>query len=210
MREGIESKIGKSGVKYVRGCAIRDTFWNEIPEAVRAAREADLAVVVVGGSSARDFQTTFKETGADVAGDDYLSDMDAGEGFDRATLDLLRYQLKLLKAVKATGTPVIVIYIQGRPMNMNWATENADVLLTAWYPGQEGGNALADVIFGEYNPAGRLPVTIPRHGGQDTPKVMAILMCLQRHFTALVIDAAFLSLNMITLRWNKRTNLSLK
>lgn len=166
VREGIESKIGKSGVKYVRGCAIRDTSWNEIPEAVRAAREADLAVVVVGGSSARDFETTFKETGAAVAGDDYLSDMDAGEGFDRATLDLLGYQLKLLKAVKATGTPVIVIYIQGRPMNMNWAAENADALLTAWYPGQEGGNALADVIFGEYNPAGRLPVTIPRHEGQ--------------------------------------------
>lgn len=166
VREGIESKIGKSGVKYVRGCAIRDTSWNEIPEAARAAREADLAVVVVGGSSARDFETTFKETGAAVAGDDYLSDMDAGEGFDRATLDLLGYQLKLLKAVKATGTPVIVIYIQGRPMNMNWAAENADALLTAWYPGQEGGNALADVIFGEYNPAGRLPVTIPRHEGQ--------------------------------------------
>lgn len=166
VREGIESKIGKSAVKYVRGCAIRDTSWNEIPEAARAASEADLAVVVVGGSSARDFETTFKETGAAVAGDDYLSDMDAGEGFDRATLDLLGYQLKLLKAVKATGTPVIVIYIQGRPMNMNWAAENADALLTAWYPGQEGGNALADVIFGEYNPAGRLPVTIPRHEGQ--------------------------------------------
>jgi len=139
VREGIESKIGKSAVKYVRGCAIRDTSWNEIPEAARAASEADLAVVVVGGSSARDFETTFKETGAAVAGDDYLSDMDAGEGFDRATLDLLGYQLKLLKAVKATGTPVIVIYIQGRPMNMNWAAENADALLTAWYPGQEGG-----------------------------------------------------------------------
>ena len=92
--------------------------------------------------------------------------MESGEGYDRATLDLLGKQLDLLKAVKATGKPVVVVYIQGRPLNMNWAAANADALLTAWYPGQEGGNAIADVIFGDYNPAGRLPISIPRHEGQ--------------------------------------------
>ncbi|MFO8000667.1 MAG: glycoside hydrolase family 3 N-terminal domain-containing protein [Marinilabilia sp.] len=166
VKEGLEAKLGKSSIQYVRGCAIRDTSWNEIDEAVEAAKEADVAVVVVGGSSARDFETDYEDTGAAKTSDETVSDMDAGEGFDRATLDLLGHQMALLKAVKATGTPVVVVYIQGRPMKMNWASENANALLTAWYPGQEGGNAVADVLFGDYNPAGRLPITIPRHDGQ--------------------------------------------
>ena len=166
VKEGVEAKLGKAHVEYVRGCAIRDTSWNEIDEAVAAARNTDVAVVVVGGSSARDFETEYEDTGAARTSDDTVSDMDAGEGFDRATLDLLGHQMALLRAVKATGTPVVVVYIQGRPMKMNWASENAHALLTAWYPGQEGGNAVADVLFGDYNPAGRLPITIPRHEGQ--------------------------------------------
>jgi len=81
-------------------------------------------------------------------------------------LDLLGKQMELLKALHATGKPIIVIYIQGRPLNMNWAAKHAEALLTAWYPGQEGGNAIADVLFGDYNPAGRLPISIPRSVGQ--------------------------------------------
>lgn len=92
--------------------------------------------------------------------------MESGEGFDRVSLELLGKQMELLRAIKATGKPIVVIYIQGRPLNMNWAKENADALLTAWYPGQEGGNAIADILFGEYNPSGRLPVSIPKHIGQ--------------------------------------------
>ena len=92
--------------------------------------------------------------------------MECGEGYDRATLDLLGKQLELLQAVKSTGTPMVVVYIQGRPLNMNWAKENAGALLTAWYPGQEGGHAIADVLFGNYNPSGRLPISVPRHVGQ--------------------------------------------
>lgn len=164
--DGITSLMGASKVSYVRGCAIRDTSWDEIDKAVEAAKKADVAVVVVGGSSARDFETSYIDTGAAIVKEGYLSDMDAGEGFDRATLDLLGYQLELLKAVKATGTPVVVVYIQGRPLNMNWASEHANALITAWYPGQQGGNAIADVLFGKYNPAGRLPITVPRHVGQ--------------------------------------------
>lgn len=164
--EGITRKIGASHVQYVKGCAIRDTTFNEIDEAVKAAGSADVVVAVVGGSSARDFKTSYKETGAAVADASVVSDMECGEGFDRATLTLLGRQMELLKALKATGKPLVVIYIEGRPLNKNWAAEQADALLTAWYPGQEGGNALADVLFGDYNPAGRLPVTVPRSVGQ--------------------------------------------
>lgn len=164
--EGILSEVNKEQVVYVKGCAIRDTMNVQIDEAVKAARSADVAVVVVGGSSARDFKTSYKETGAAVASKDCISDMESGEGFDRASLDLLGKQLELLQAIKATGTPLVVIYIQGRPLNMNWAQEHADALLTAWYPGQEGGHAIADILFGQYNPSGRLPISIPRHVGQ--------------------------------------------
>lgn len=164
--DGIKSKLPDSQIEYVKGCAIRDTLHTEIDKAVEAAKRSDIAVVVVGGSSARDFKTDYLETGAAIASAETLSDMESGEGFDRATLDLLGKQLDLLKAVEATGKPVIVIYIQGRPLNMNWADQHADALLTAWYPGQEGGNAIADILFGDYNPAGRLAISVPRYEGQ--------------------------------------------
>ena len=164
--DGIEAKVGEKNVTYVKGCAIRDTKDNTIAEAVRAARRADVAVVVVGGSSARDFKTTYKETGAAVADKNSISDMEAGEGFDRASLSLLGLQDELLAAVKKSGTPVVVVYIEGRPLDKRWAKANADALLTQFYPGQQGGDALADVLFGEFNPAGRLPVSVPYDAGQ--------------------------------------------
>ncbi|MDR3142987.1 MAG: glycoside hydrolase family 3 C-terminal domain-containing protein [Tannerellaceae bacterium] len=164
--DGVKAKMPGARIDYVKGCAIRDTTITDIDKAVYAAKNADVAIVVVGGSSARDFKTKYIETGAAVASTEAINDIENGEGFDRSTLDLLGKQLDLLKAVKATGTPVIVIYIQGRPLNMNWAAENADALLTAWYPGQEGGLAIADVLWGDYNPAGRLPVSVPRSVGQ--------------------------------------------
>lgn len=165
--DGIKAVAGAQNVTYVKGCAVRDESWNEISRAVTAARGADVAVVVVGGSSARDFRTKYIDTGAAVVDDSQgVSDMEAGEGFDRATLNLLGLQDKLLQAVKATGTPTVVVYIEGRPLDKNWAAQNADALLTQFYPGQEGGLACADVLFGEYNPAGRLPVSVPRAVGQ--------------------------------------------
>ncbi len=157
---------GRGRVTYAKGCAVRDTKQTDIAAAVRAAREADVAVVVVGGSSARDFRTSYAETGAAQAGWSSATDMECGEGYDRSTLTLLGDQQKLLEAVKATGKPMVVVYIEGRPLDKRWAAENADALLTQWYCGQEGGNALADVLFGDYNPAGRLPVSVPREVGQ--------------------------------------------
>ena len=166
VRKGIENKIGSQNITYVKGCAIRDTNNLEIDQAVAAAHKSDVIVAVVGGSSARDFKTKYIETGAAVATNENISDMESGEGFDRSTLDLLGKQSDLLQALKATGKPLIVIYIQGRPLNMNWASEYANALLCAWYPGQEGGNAIADVLFGDYNPAGRLPISVARSVGQ--------------------------------------------
>ena len=163
---GIRSKLPASQVTYVKGCAVRDTTASNIAEAVAAAKEADVIVVAVGGSSARDFKTSYKETGAAVTDSKTISDMDCGEGFDRATLTPLGHQMQLLKALKATGKPLVVVYIEGRPMDKSWAAQHADALLTAYYPGQEGGTAIADVLFGDYNPAGRLPVSVPANVGQ--------------------------------------------
>ncbi len=164
--QGIKSMLGTDQCVYAKGCAIRDTMDCDIPAAVEAARQADVVIAVVGGSSARDFKTSYEDTGAATAEQNFISDMECGEGFDRATLDLLGKQIDLLKALKKTGKPLVVVYIEGRPLNKNWADENADALLTAYYPGEQGGNAIADVLFGDYNPSGRLPVSVPRHVGQ--------------------------------------------
>jgi beta-glucosidase len=168
--DGIKKAVSPSTtVQYVKGCSIRDTTQSNIPEAVLAAQNAEVTVLVLGGSSARDFRTEYIETGAAVVSDDHvelLSDMESGEGYDRKTLKLLGDQEKLLQSIIETGKPLIVIYIQGRPLNMNLASEKAGALLCAWYPGQEGGHAVADILFGNYNPAGRLPVSVPRSVGQ--------------------------------------------
>ena len=155
-----------AAVTYAKGCAVRDTRSGNIAEAVQAARRSDVVVAVVGGSSARDFKTRYIDTGAAVVDETSVSDMEAGEGYDRSTLDLLGLQPELLSALKATGKPLVVVYVEGRPLDKGWADANADALLTLWYPGQEGGTALADVLLGRYNPAGRLSVSVPRSVGQ--------------------------------------------
>ncbi|WP_158795702.1 glycoside hydrolase family 3 C-terminal domain-containing protein [Pedobacter sp. L105] len=166
--EGITAKLPAAKINYVKGCAIRDTANVHIAEAVAAAKQSDVAVVVIGGSSARDFKTEYISTGAAIVGKGTaeVSDMEAGEGYDRETLDLMGKQLELLQAVVKTGKPVVVVFIGGRPLNLNWPAANAAAIITAWYPGQEGGDAIADVLFGDYNPAGRLPISVPRSVGQ--------------------------------------------
>lgn len=164
--QGIKAMLGDAKCVYAKGCAIRDMMDCDIPAAIEAAKQADVVIAVVGGSSARDFKTSYEDTGAASAEQQGISDMECGEGFDRATLDLLGRQMELLEALKKTGKPLVVVYIEGRPLNKNWADENANALLTAYYPGEQGGNAIAEVLFGDYNPAGRLPVSVPRHVGQ--------------------------------------------
>jgi len=164
--QGIRAMLGDARCVYAKGCAVRDTMNCDIPAAVEVAMQADVVIAIVGGSSARDFKTSYEDTGAASAEQQAVSDMECGEGFDRATLDLLGRQMELLEALKKTGKPLVVVYIEGRPLNKNWAAENANALLTAYYPGEQGGNAIAEVLFGDYNPAGRLPVSVPRHVGQ--------------------------------------------
>lgn len=145
MLKGIKNKVGSSTkVTYVKGCEVTGTKLNEIEKAKSAARNADVAIVVVG------------EAG-------YITN---GEGRDVASLDLTGLQEDLLKAIYATGTPTIVVLINGRPLSVRWASEKVPAIVEAWMCGEQGGNAVADVIFGDYNPGGKLPVTIPRNIGQ--------------------------------------------
>ncbi|RKF39702.1 beta-glucosidase [Sphingobacterium siyangense] len=164
---GIRATVGNSTrIDYVKGCAIRDTSNSDISAAVAAAKQADAVVLVLGGSSARDFKTSYQATGAANVDPNTVSDMESGEGFDRVSLDMMGDQIKLLKAIQATGKPVVLVTIMGRPLNLNWAAEHVPAIVNAWYPGQEGGLAIADVLFGDYNPAGRLPISVPRSVGQ--------------------------------------------
>ena len=167
--DGVKAAVGAgTKVTYVKGCAVRDTTTSNIAEAVAAAKASDAVILVVGGSSARDFKTKYIATGAATVSNDakVLPDMDCVEGYDRSTLELLGDQMRLMREVIATGKPVVVVYIQGRTLNMNYAAEHANALLTAWYPGEQGGAAIADVIFGDYNPAGRLPVSVAKSVGE--------------------------------------------
>lgn len=167
--EGVRAAVSADTyVDYVKGCAIRDTNTTDIMSAVQAVQLADVAIVVLGGSSARDFKTAYQSTGAAnvESGKQSVSDMESGEGFDRATLDVLGDQLALLQAIVATGKPVVLVTIMGRPLNLSWASEHVPAIVNAWYPGQEGGLAIADVLFGDYNPGGRLPISIARSVGQ--------------------------------------------
>ena len=156
-------------IRYARGCGIKDASRAGFTEAVAAARESEVAVVVVGGSSARDFgpEGGNPETGAAVvSGASAISDMDCGEGFDLASLELQGVQRELLESIHATGVPMVVILIKGRPMAINWIADHAAAILDSWYPGQEGGHAIADVLFGDCCPGGRLTVTVPKSAAQ--------------------------------------------
>ncbi|HKV41724.1 MAG TPA: glycoside hydrolase family 3 N-terminal domain-containing protein [Blastocatellia bacterium] len=129
------------------GEARAELRWNLVEDDMRPAmamaRRADVAVVVLGES------------------DDLV-----GENRDVATLDLYGKQTELIKAIYATGTPVVCVLLNGRPLSFNWIAENVPAILECWFPGERGGQAVAKVLFGDYNPAGRLPITFPKSAGQ--------------------------------------------
>jgi beta-glucosidase len=154
-------------VRYAKGTSVRGTSEAGFGEALKAVRRSSVAIVVLGGSSARDFSTSFAATGAaNPRMDANGADMESGEGFDRATLNLAGVQLMLLQQIFATGKPVVLVLIEGRPLEITWAAANVPAILNAWYPGEAGGLAIADVLFGDYDPAGRLPISVPRAAGQ--------------------------------------------
>jgi beta-glucosidase len=160
--DGVRAVSGAE-VRYARGCGILDPSTDGFADAVAIAQWAEVAIVVVGGSSARDCGVD-PATGALLPGG--ASEMDTGEGLDRATLGLSGAQQALVQAVHATGTPVVVVFINGRPVSEPWIAEHVPAILEAWYPGGEGGHAVAEVLFGACNPAGRLTVSIPRDASQ--------------------------------------------
>src|SRR5215216_7145540 len=128
----------------------------QIEEAVNAAKEADVSVLVLGIS-------------AGLEGEEMTVNVEGFRGGDRTDLSLPKPQEALLKAVVATGKPVVVVLLSGSALAVNWANDNAPAILHAWYPGGEGGTAIADVLFGNYNPAGRLPVTFYKSVDQLPP-----------------------------------------
>jgi beta-glucosidase len=146
---GIKSKVvAGTKVIYARGCEINGDSEKGFIEAVAAARQADAVVVAVGGKSGLGLDST------------------CGEMRDRAVLGLPGVQDKLVKAVHETGTPVVLLLINGRPYKLGWMAEKIPAIVEAWLPGEEGGNAVADVIFGDCNPGGKLPVSFPAEEGQ--------------------------------------------
>lgn len=157
-----------SNVNYAKGCRIREVSDAGFAEAIEAARKSDVVVAVMGGSSNRftSQDSVDINTGQAKIMDSSVSDMETGEGVDRMSLELLGSQRDLLIELKKTGKPIVVIYICGRPISDPWVDENADVILCAWYPGEQGGNAVADILFGDYSPSGKLTVSIPKHVGQ--------------------------------------------
>jgi beta-glucosidase len=144
---GVRSWIAKAGrateVVFAKGCEVDGESTTGIAEAVRLARASDLAVVAVGESATM-----------------------SGEASSRTSLDLPGRQAELVEAVFATGTPTVVVLINGRPLTIGWIAAHVPAILEAWFPGTEGGHAIAEVLMGEVNPGGKLPITFPREVGQ--------------------------------------------
>ena len=141
--QGIRARTSAAQVLYAPGAAIEDTATAGFANAVAAARRANVAILVLGERH----------------------DM-SGEAASRSLLGLPGVQQQLLEAVSATGTPVVLVLMNGRPLVLEWAADHVPAILETWFLGVEAGNATADVLFGDMNPSGRLPVTFPRSLGQ--------------------------------------------
>jgi beta-glucosidase len=158
--EGIRGMVtAATKVQYARGCEILEPGQDYFPEAVEAAANADVAVVVLGLSQ----QVEGEEGQSEGNTEGVLS-----HG-DRVSLDLPGEQEALLKAIAATGTPVVLVLLNGSALAVNWADEHIPSILEAWYPGQAGGRAVAEALFGDTNPGGKLPVTFYRSAEQLPP-----------------------------------------
>jgi beta-glucosidase len=157
--KGIKNYAGSEiNVQYAKGCETIDANWpeselfpqsltkkeqQEIDEAVMKAKEADVVIAVMGEEETL-----------------------VGESRSRTSLDLPGKQLHLLQALHATGKTIVLVLINGRPLTINWANKFIPSILEAWFPGVDGGTAIAETIFGDYNPGGKLPVTFPKSVGQ--------------------------------------------
>ncbi|MDO4739757.1 MAG: glycoside hydrolase family 3 N-terminal domain-containing protein [Eubacteriales bacterium] len=161
---GIRALSKGARVVYTRGCGIRDMSKEGFAEAVELAQNADVAVLVLGGCSTREFDTQIDEHGAVVVGG--AMEMNCGEGVDVSDLKLGGVQIDLVREIAKTGTPIVAVLVEGRPHSVEELLELCPAILNAWYPGQEGGTAIAQALFGEYNPGGKLACSIAKHVGQ--------------------------------------------
>ena len=142
--EGIRKKVSAATkVQYIKGCEITGESDDEFEKAVLLATDAKVVILLVGESKSL-----------------------SGEAASRAELDLPGVQQELVEKIHATGTPVVVVLVNGRPLTISWIAENIPAVVDAWFLGDQTGNAVADVLFGDYNPSGKLPVTFPRSVGQ--------------------------------------------
>jgi beta-glucosidase len=142
--EGLQSKVGNNTkLLYAQGCDVVDTSKAGFAEAVQTAMQADVVVLAIGERY----------------------DM-SGEAKSKANIHMPGVQEDLVRAIKATGKPLVVLTMSGRPLIFNYTADNADAILQTWWLGSEAGNAMADVLFGDYNPAGKLPMSFPRAEGQ--------------------------------------------
>lgn len=160
LRTAMEERLGKDRVLFSRGCTTAGGSDEMLREAVEAAKQAEVAVVVLGDNS-----NFFGGIGWGDSELDGTVAVTCGEGFDTHTLDLPGRQQELLEAIYATGTPVVLVMESGRPYAIVWAKENIPAILQAWYPGEQGGYGVTDVLFGDTDASGRLPISFPRSVG---------------------------------------------
>lgn len=157
-------------LRFEQGCRIRSMNRSGFAAAVAAAEKSDCCIAVLGGSSWHDAEETVDPvTGAVVGAEGdtaECSEKESGEGTDRASLNLCGVQLELLRELKKTGKPLIAVLIEGRPLQIDEILKLADAVLIAFYPGEAGGRAIADILTGRVNPSGRLPVSVPYSAGQ--------------------------------------------
>jgi beta-glucosidase len=141
--DGIKTAVPKATVSYAQGCDTNCTSTSGFSAAVNAATSAAVTVVVVGEPAA-----------------------DSGEASSRSDISLPGQQLALVQAIAGTGRPYVVVLMNGRPLTLGWLADHAPALLESWFPGTEGGDAVADVLFGKFDPGGKLPMSFPRNVGQ--------------------------------------------
>lgn len=142
--EGLKNYLGnKTEILYSEGCKINEISTAGFNDAVETASKSNLVILCLG-------------EGKDMS----------GEGWSRSKLDLPGVQEELAKAIYKTGKPIVVVLMNGRPLSINWLNENIQAILETWFPGITAGDAIAQVLFGDYNPSGKLPVTFPRSVGQ--------------------------------------------
>ncbi|MFA9388856.1 MAG: glycoside hydrolase family 3 N-terminal domain-containing protein [Prolixibacteraceae bacterium] len=157
--QGIQQVAGSDvTINYARGCGITDLDTKGFEQAIEAAQKSDIVVLAIGGTSKI-------YSGIGWGNDELDKDNTCGEGFDRTTLDPPGVQSQLIRAIEATGKPIILVMIHGRPYSIPWEKQHLPAIVEAWYPGEQGGLAIADVLFGKVNPSGKLPMSVPQSVG---------------------------------------------